>query len=68
MSSRGPRPAAPGTYVRLAKGVGGLPADSILLLDQARSLDAVRVRRFLGTLDKRTLDAVLATWIAMFRR
>jgi mRNA interferase MazF len=60
--------AAPETYVRLAKGTGGLPADSILLLDQTRSLDAARVRRFLGSLDKKALDAVLATWIGMFRR
>ena len=59
---------APGTYVRLPKGAGGLPADSILLLDQTRSLDAARFRRFLGTLDKKTFDAVLTKWIALFKK
>ncbi len=60
--------AASGIYIRLAKGSGGLPADSILLLDQTRSLDAVRVRRFLGTLDKKTFDAILVKWIALFKK
>lgn len=58
---------APGIYVRLAKGAGGLPADSILLLDQTRSLDVARIRRFLGALPKKTFDAVLLKWIALFK-
>lgn len=37
-------------YIRLAKGTGGLPADSILLLDQLRSLDTKRVKRFVGAI------------------
>ena len=60
--------ATPAIYVRLAKGAGGLAADSIVLLDQTRSLDAARVRRFLGAIDKKTLDAIVATWIGIFRR
>jgi len=59
--------AAPSLYVRLPQGSGGLPVDSVLLLDQARSLDAGRVRRLLGTLDPKTFSAVLAKWIALFK-
>ncbi len=59
--------AASGIYVRLSKGSGGLPADSILLLDQTRSLDAARVRRLLGTLDSKTFESVLLKWLAIFR-
>lgn len=58
--------AAPDIYIRLPKGTGGLPVDSILLLDQARSLDATRVRRFVGTLEKKTFDAILVKWMALF--
>ena len=58
---------ASGIYVRLSKGSGGLPADSILLLDQTRSLDAARVRRLLGTLDSKTFESVLLKWLAIFR-
>jgi mRNA interferase MazF len=60
--------AAPGIYIRLPKGVGGLPADSLLLLDQTRSLDAARVRRLLGTLDSKSLESVLLKWLAIFRK
>jgi mRNA interferase MazF len=60
--------ASPDLYIRLAQGTGGLPSDSILLLDQARSLDATRVRRFLGTLDKETFNGVLGKWTALFKR
>lgn len=60
--------AASGTYVRLPMGMGGLPADSIILLDQTRSIDAMRVRRFLGTLDRKIFDGVLAKWIAIFKK
>jgi len=59
--------AAPHLYLRMPKGSGGLPVDSIMLLDQARSLDAERVRRHLGTLDPKVLDRVLTAWLALFR-
>ena len=59
--------AAPGIYIPLVQGSGGLPADSTLLLDQTRSLDASRVRRFLGSLDGKAFEEILAKWIALFR-
>lgn len=37
-------------YPRLPAGTGGLPADSLALLDQTRSLDWERVAGYLGTL------------------
>jgi len=58
--------SSPGIYLRLPKGAGGLPVDSILLLDQTRSLDAGRVRRFLGALDQAAFASVLAKWLALF--
>lgn len=59
--------AAPGIYIPLAKDSGGLPAESTLLLDQTRSLDASRVRRFLGSLDGESFEEILTKWIALFR-
>lgn len=40
----------PEIYPVLPRGAGGLPQDSIALLDQVRSLDAKRVEGFLGRL------------------
>jgi mRNA interferase MazF len=59
--------AAPWLYPRLAKGTAGLPADSIVLLDQARSVDAERARRVLGALDAGVQKAVMAAWSKIFR-
>jgi mRNA interferase MazF len=59
--------SAPGIYLRIPKGSGGLPADSILLLDQTRSLDSARVRRFIGTLDRAAFASALSAWIGLFR-
>lgn len=47
-------------YIRLPKGTGGLPADSILLLDQMRSLDAKRVKRFVGAAPENFFEDVRA--------
>jgi len=58
--------AAPELYLRLPQGSGGLPVDSIVLLDQARSIDAARVRWLLGTLEKKTFATILSRWLAMF--
>ncbi len=44
-ASRSPR-----LYPTLPAGAGGLPIDSLALLDQTRSLDWERVARYLGTL------------------
>lgn len=46
-------------YLRLPKGAGWLPADSILLLDQLRSLDAKRVKRFVGVVSDAQFKKVL---------
>lgn len=37
-------------YPVLQRGVGGLPRDSVVLLEHARGIDAARVTRRLGTL------------------
>ncbi len=46
-------------YLRLSKGIGGLPANSVLLLDQLRSLDTKRVKRFVGTVNQTLLQKVM---------
>lgn len=40
----------PALYPVLNAGDGNLPADSIVLLDQVRSIDSIRVVRYIGTL------------------
>lgn len=37
-------------YIRLQAGTGGLPINSVVLLDQLRALDVTRMARLLGTL------------------
>lgn len=58
--------AAPDLYPRLLRGTAGLPSDSIVLLDQARSIDAERVRRSLGALDAKVFAPIRSKWLAMF--
>jgi mRNA interferase MazF len=41
---------APTLYPKLNAGDGNLPANSIVLLDQVRSIDSTRVVRYIGTL------------------
>ena len=41
---------APDLYPILNAGDGNLPAESIVLLDQVRSIDSTRVIRYIGTL------------------
>ena len=52
--------AAPGLYPVLLAGAGGLPADSIVLTDQTRALDAARVIRVLGMLGPEEFKPVRA--------
>jgi mRNA interferase MazF len=47
------RPSA--IYVLVKKGAGGLGLDSILLSDQIRAVDLVRVRRMIGVLPSETM-------------
>lgn len=57
---------APYLYLKLPKGTAGLPSDSILLLDQTRSIDFARTKRFIGRVEKKILDAVIAHWVKLF--
>jgi len=50
------RPSA--IYILAKKGDGGLRKDSILLSDQIRAVDLVRVRRVIGILSPQTMRAV----------
>jgi mRNA interferase MazF len=45
-------------YVLAKKGDGGLGKDSVLLSDQIRAVDLVRVRRMIGVLSPETMKAV----------
>jgi mRNA interferase MazF len=50
------RPSA--IYVLVKKGEGGLRKDSVLLSDQIRAVDLVRVHRMIGVLSPETMAAV----------
>jgi mRNA interferase MazF len=50
------RPSA--IYVLAKKGDGGLRKDSVLLSDQIRAVDLVRVRRMMGVLSPETMAKV----------
>jgi mRNA interferase MazF len=41
----------PDLYPLITKGTAGLPRTSVVLLDQMRSLDIGRLKRFLGSLE-----------------
>ncbi|HHY34417.1 MAG TPA: type II toxin-antitoxin system PemK/MazF family toxin [Firmicutes bacterium] len=47
-------------YPSLPAGRVGLPRQSIVLLDQIRSLDGERVAGYLGSLDQRDLERIRA--------
>jgi mRNA interferase MazF len=42
--------ASPKLYPRLGEGAGGLPRASVVLLEQARTLDTSRMARYVGKL------------------
>lgn len=44
--------------VKIAAGEGGLTVDSVVLLNQIRSVDRLRLVRFLGRVSRKTLEAV----------
>ena len=48
--------ASPELYPELRAGAGGLPKDSIVLLDQIRSIDARRIKGTFGRLDARDYE------------
>jgi mRNA interferase MazF len=49
----------PALYPVLAAGEGALPTSSIALLDQVRSLDKSRVKRYIGTLTPQQYQPIL---------
>ena len=53
-------------YPKFRHGLAGLTADSILLLDQVRSVDAGRVKRYLGTINAGQLSKVKRALVEVF--
>lgn len=58
---------SPRLYPTLAAGVGGLPADSIVLIDQLRALDLGRIHRRLGKLGAAEWTPIQTTIKGLFR-
>lgn len=61
-------PAGNALYPRLARGSGGLPLDSVALVEHLRGIDVGRVRRYLGALtpaEFAPLRAALQTVLAL---
>lgn len=55
----------------IVHNVNGLDKDSIILLEQIRTIDKQRLQEYLGTLDRRfmdTVDAALAISISLEKR
>ena len=46
------------THIEVASGQFGLPKDSVILLEQIRTLDKRRLKTKIGSLDERTMDRV----------
>ena len=46
------------THVRVKASTGGLFADSVIMLDQVRTIDKTRLRQFLGRVDGETLSRI----------
>lgn len=46
------------THIEIARGQFGLPKDSVILLEQLRTLDKRRLREKIGVLDRDTLRKV----------
>ena len=57
---------SPSLYPRLPAATGGLRSPSIVLLDQLRSLDARRLRRYLGSLSTKEYASIRNGLNAMF--
>ena len=45
-------------YPRLRAGTGGLPKDSVVLLEQTRALDTERMARYLGQLSEEQYEPI----------
>jgi mRNA interferase MazF len=53
-------------YPRLRVGAGGLPRQSVVLLDQLRSIDVQRVSRYLGSLTEDEFQPIQAGLTQIF--
>ena len=54
------------THISLAEGSAGLNRDSIVLLEQIRTLDKSRLRERMGRIDESTMNAVDAALAVSF--
>ena len=54
------------THIALAEGSAGLNRDSIILLEQIRTLDKTRLRERMGRVDESTMNAVDAALAVSF--
>lgn len=54
-------------YYRIPAGNGGLPKDSIALLDQIRAVDVERIESFIGSLRGDILDSIIRNLIHIFK-
>ncbi|MBR2583654.1 MAG: type II toxin-antitoxin system PemK/MazF family toxin [Oscillospiraceae bacterium] len=54
------------THITLAEGSAGLNRDSIILLEQIRTLDKSRLRERMGRIDESTMNAVDAALAVSF--
>lgn len=57
MTGRNKKPSLP-THVPVPGGMGGLSKDTIVLLEQVRTLEKSRLQRFLGELPRETMAKV----------
>lgn len=48
------------THIPVNSGLGGLPQDSIVLLEQVRTLDKRRLREYVGSLDDQSIIKINA--------
>jgi len=57
---------SPELYPLYRAGRGGLPRDSVAILDHLRSIDARRVMRYMGTLTPTDLEPIVRGLSVMF--
>ena len=57
----------PELYQRISKGEGGIPKNSIALIDQVRAVDIHRVKSFLGSLEELTYSSIRVGLLKLFQ-
>jgi mRNA interferase MazF len=58
--------AEPNLYPKLKAGMGGITADSVVLLDQVRTVDVSRIRASTGALSSAELEPIREGFKAVF--